>query len=286
MQYDESMFWKISNILSEVKSNMVKIRCGFVKFLNILKELDKKAQIKVDGYFYNKVFHCYGWLIPFDLFIEGFMVFQQYQLKAITQWNNENDWNKLFEILRLIFHKNYLAHNQRFYSRKQHYFSKKSLFLDKAIQYADKLSKILPFFDYGMQYDNSIINYPIIIYFQFDMGNNQTQISFHANDYEDIKQFTGKWNEIRNDQFPLKKKEILKILKEKKIDLTTLSSSKELELDSLSKEQLITYLNSKETKLPTNFQNPSIQIPIQIKEPIKNEIIPKKSNNKLITDYL
>ena len=88
-----------------------------------------------------------------------------------------------------------------------------------AVFYAEHIS--LPFFNWGKQYDMTSINYEIILYFQF--GNQQ--LSFHTNQFEDVKNFDGQWIGHTNFSCPVNYRMSCRMLKNNNISRLTLKST-------------------------------------------------------------
>lgn len=273
-RFDESLFLDIREIGINSNEERIKIKCGIVKFLNICKLNDSSNQIQVDGYFYNQRFIRNGWFIPIEVFIKSFQDFQENQLRDIQLWNNQNDLFKLIEVLRIIDHKNILAKRQITRSRRTHFYIGKNKLLDKAIKYSMQLAKYkLPFFEYGKHYDETKKNYEIVLFFQ--IGHNQ--ISFHTNDYEDVKDFPYQWNQIINQPFPFNLKEIKTLIKNHTIP----NEIKEKEIKILSREEIIAYIKSITPKSPPKYTDLSIQKPI-----IEEEKPSAKKKFKSLYDFI
>jgi hypothetical protein len=262
MEFHEWFLDQYKEVICSYENGIVEFNQGFPKLLNCMKKMTPTAGPSIYRKYWNgKYFEESNWRVNKEIFIAGWLQFQGEQEEAIEKWNAQVDIFKIFHLLRYIFGRNMLAHNQSSRSRRSNFFGQKSKSLVEVLDLAKTI--LLPFFSFGIGYDLATMNFPILYYFQFG----DFQLSFHADFEEDVPKFKGEWNGIINEEFPFSLVELRSLLKKYNILEKDLPKTERIVLRKRSRDQLEEDLKNRELKaetkvipvLPIASKNPSFR---------------------------
>lgn len=218
--------WNISDLILSIDTdkNQITLKKGFNKFLLFAqKHLPSEALIQ-NGKYYGSRFIYNGWILSFDHFIKIMLEWQVYQQQAIQLWNQLPDIFKIYDLLKRAFDRNFHAHTN--HKQRHRFYNKKHDLIGRILHLSQNVS--LPFYSYGKKYDNKNPYYPVLIYFQFKDQFNCYQLSFHADDFEDVPDFEDEWIGIVNEKFPCTKSELSLMIKRSNLSKTQLAQTNEV----------------------------------------------------------